>query len=431
MAYEKKTNLVEEALGDVKGELRRAVDFAALLVLTVTQEQELEDSASDSLVSFYVDDAVGDQLDILGRVVDQDRVGLVDEEYRAAIRGKVRANKSNATLPALLAVMNALFAEAGVQTITPFYPACFEAEVASPILTPTLGEVLARQLTLAKGGGICGAVRYSTARTTPDLTNHGAATLLDGAQGPGGTTLTVDDTTGFPDSGRVIVSDNVIGTQETVAYSSKTATTYELDSPLVNAHLDNAQIRNLICWVDGDVTTDDSDLYSFARATYLDGALGGPIGLLTVDSTEGFPDSGNLILSQGTAVEESVPYTSKTATTFTLAFVTTFAHPDNAAVTLDDGVGYAGPVTFCNAGTVEGDNLLSVNPSPDSIGINIGDYVVIKGNDPASACIYEVTINAANFLGIKPALALPTISPGDSITLATAGGGQYTVAKEL
>lgn len=56
----------------------------------------------------------GQQLNRLGAIVGYQRSGLTDETYRLYIRSKIRANKSNGSVNALIAVFKAMFPGAGV-----------------------------------------------------------------------------------------------------------------------------------------------------------------------------------------------------------------------------------------------------------------------------------------------------------------------------
>jgi len=77
---------------------------------------------------------------------------------------------------------------------------------------------------------------------------------------------------------------------------------------------------------------DPDDAFKFARATTLSAATLALATTLPVLTTEGFPDSGTLIIDQGLAVEETVTYTGKTSTTFFGLSVVANAHTERAAV---------------------------------------------------------------------------------------------------
>lgn len=94
-----------------------------------------------------------------------------------------------------------------------------------------------------------GLERLAAARATGNIqvtdtnitTSH--KTNLDGAQtAPGTGTIAVDDTTGFPTSGTLILSRDEPLLRETVTYSGTTATTFTGVSAFSNDHPDNALV---------------------------------------------------------------------------------------------------------------------------------------------------------------------------------------------
>lgn len=78
--------------------------------------------------------------------------------------------------------------------------------------------------------------------------------------------------------------------------------------------------------------TTPENAFKFARATTLSSATLALATSLPVVSTDGFPDSGTLIIDQGLAVEETVTYSGKTSTTFFGLSVVANAHAINTAV---------------------------------------------------------------------------------------------------
>jgi len=85
----------------------------------------------------------------------------------------------------------------------------------------------------------------------------------------------------------------------------------------------------------------DSDSFIFPLFCQLDGSHSSGSGTLTANATipTGFPASGTLIVDSGLAVKESIDYTSRTSTEFTLDGTTAEDHSDLAGITLDDAVG--------------------------------------------------------------------------------------------
>lgn len=123
--------------------------------------QELEDAIWSVIVGRLIDDAIGVQLDALGRLVGQRRDGVADEPFRMRIRARIRANRSNGHPDDIIAV--ALLAS-GVSldqlTYTDLYPASFRVELFS-VTDATLAPVLTELITLAKPVGVGAAVAFS------------------------------------------------------------------------------------------------------------------------------------------------------------------------------------------------------------------------------------------------------------------------------
>lgn len=80
----------------------------------------------------------------------------------------------------------------------------------------------------------------------------------------------------------------------------------------------------------GDVP---AEMFTFARFSPLDGAHSGGSGTIEVLDASKFDAAGSLILDEALGVEETVAYTSRTGTVFTLSGTTANAHDDNASVT--------------------------------------------------------------------------------------------------
>jgi len=74
---------------------RKVID--GILAAWLKQFQDLERVFWEILQGRGVDDAVGQQLDFLAAVVGEDRQGRSDDELRAAIRLRIRTNRSQGT----------------------------------------------------------------------------------------------------------------------------------------------------------------------------------------------------------------------------------------------------------------------------------------------------------------------------------------------
>jgi hypothetical protein len=103
----------------------------------------------------WLDNAIGAQLDILGRIVGVDRGQKTDDEYRTFIRGKIRANRSNGRIPDLYDILE--FFDFDSNKIREKFPANLKAEVAGIVY---VAEIFAL-LYLAKAGGVEFSFVYS------------------------------------------------------------------------------------------------------------------------------------------------------------------------------------------------------------------------------------------------------------------------------
>ena len=132
-------------------------------------------------------------------------------------------------------------------------------------------------------------------------------TLLNGAINGSVTTITVDTTSGFPTSGKLLIGSEII------SYSGKTSTTFTgLTRGVTStaaAALDDATVK-FYDFTDSafsnfkdklrNTTSTDTTAFTNSQTT------------VTVSSTDGFPDTGTLLVGN-----ERITYTGKTDTTFT------------------------------------------------------------------------------------------------------------------
>ena len=152
-----------------------------------------------------------------------------------------------------------------------------------------------------------------------ELNKHGylnkdakqATTLLNGAIANNSPTLTVDTTEGFPTSGTLL-----IGTEE-MTYTGKTSTTFtgltrNTNAAGAAAALDDATVK--LASFSEDIFSGFTDqLRNTFASTAVTSSAPAAGGILSVGSTDGFPDTGTIKVGN-----EHMTYTAKTATTFTI-----------------------------------------------------------------------------------------------------------------
>ncbi len=81
------------------------------LVVVGTEGQEAESALQQVYSGYWIDNATGDQLDVLGRVVGQLRNGMTDDDFRRLIRARISVNRSKGTIASVLSVAKLVVAD--------------------------------------------------------------------------------------------------------------------------------------------------------------------------------------------------------------------------------------------------------------------------------------------------------------------------------
>jgi hypothetical protein len=77
-----------------------------LLAAWISGIQDVENTLQQLLTMRGVDDAIGAQLEVLGRIVGAGREGHTDDVYRRRIRARIAANRSKGTIADVIRVAN-------------------------------------------------------------------------------------------------------------------------------------------------------------------------------------------------------------------------------------------------------------------------------------------------------------------------------------
>lgn len=161
--------------------------ISGLLNCFAPQVQQIEDLLFEILLGFRLDTpAVGEQLDVIGRVVGQDRESANDAEYKLRISARIRANLSTGSPEDLYRVFRILLPGITL-SITPEYPAGFVMDALETIdgaLVPLYRQFFSD----TKAAGIYGQFTYALFDTAHTFT-------IAAAQG----TVTTSSTLGAAD----------------------------------------------------------------------------------------------------------------------------------------------------------------------------------------------------------------------------------------
>lgn len=168
MALEHVTDHVAKGLGRLIQRFKGKPYIAAVVSAPLVQVQELEDALWSLIAGRALSTAIGVQLDGLGAIVGEARIGLGDEDYRALIRARIAANRSDGQGDTLLRVARLVSGSvdvAGVPNPTLFlreyFPGSVLVEAGSTSTDPgvswytaTRAGIVIRLLDLAASAGV-------------------------------------------------------------------------------------------------------------------------------------------------------------------------------------------------------------------------------------------------------------------------------------
>ena len=142
---------VEQGLALLLSQYKDKPRIAALLSSYLRRVQELETAIFDVLIKRLIDNAVDEQLKVIGRIVGQfNEGGWDDDTYRLFIKARIRANKSNGHGDDVIDVLNLV--EAADFVLSEVYPAAMYVDFETVTdADPMILMELARR---AKGSGV-------------------------------------------------------------------------------------------------------------------------------------------------------------------------------------------------------------------------------------------------------------------------------------
>ena len=148
------TTHVSQGLKRLLSQFQGQPNFEGQLRSFLLQVQEIEVMFFSLIVERYLDNAVGAQLDGIGRVVGEPRNGKNDTDYRTALRGRIIRNRANSRIEDIHTLFGLLL-PGFTFTLTEGTLASFIYQI-DGALTPSdpSPEVLDAQLQVAKGAGI-------------------------------------------------------------------------------------------------------------------------------------------------------------------------------------------------------------------------------------------------------------------------------------
>ncbi len=156
----------------------RLPKLEAFLRALIHPLQAIEDVAWQLYTERFIDTAIGAQLDLIGRIVGQPRLGYLDDDYRRLCRARIIVNRSNGNIPDLLTVVTAVVNDpAAVIIVEPQYPGCIVFRINNVAVTAAVADLVIALLRKAASGGV---------RVIFESTEHTEATTFSFFEDPTG-----------------------------------------------------------------------------------------------------------------------------------------------------------------------------------------------------------------------------------------------------
>lgn len=118
-----------QAMARLPAQFRDSTNMKALVSSRSLEAQEIEDALMSLLTLPSIDDGVGAQLDVLGKIVGQPRGGRTDEVYRVWLRARIRLLRSSGRVRDVLEVLRLAVGVLPTIRYTPEPPAAFTVQI--------------------------------------------------------------------------------------------------------------------------------------------------------------------------------------------------------------------------------------------------------------------------------------------------------------
>ena len=136
-------------------------NISRMLYVVAVSSQTLETAQQQVLRQRTLENAVGANLDVIGKLVGQPRVGLDDDTYRRYCRASITANKSRGTAEELIDVADlVIFEDDAVYVVTIMSVAAVIVRVTEIGITDDLAQVTFNFLRRAASAGVRLVLEY-------------------------------------------------------------------------------------------------------------------------------------------------------------------------------------------------------------------------------------------------------------------------------
>lgn len=120
---------VEQGLDRLLERFKDRLYLEGALRVVLERVQNIDDVAWDLFIGSRLDTAIGVQLDALGDIVGEPRLGRADELYRIYIRARIRINRANGKPTDTLQVARLIIEPTATLEYIPEYPAAYKVRI--------------------------------------------------------------------------------------------------------------------------------------------------------------------------------------------------------------------------------------------------------------------------------------------------------------
>ncbi len=152
-------NHAQQAKDNLLQQFKGKANIEGFIDAVIVQIQELEVALVDLDTERRLSTAIGTQLDNLGTIIKRLRGALGDENYRAVLRARIRANRSEGLPEDILAVARLLVDDVNTLEYLEFFPASFLLRVNDALTIGTAAMIA--ELSVARAGGVGGSFEYT------------------------------------------------------------------------------------------------------------------------------------------------------------------------------------------------------------------------------------------------------------------------------
>lgn len=318
------TTHVDDGLARFAGQFKGKQKLQNFITAFLQQIQDLEDAAWGVYVGRWLVNAVGVQLDTIGRIVGQPRGNSVnDAEYRTRITARILCNASSGDTPSIYKVFQTLLPSVSLQLL-PDYPAGFEFFI-NTVITLPYAFLYVGFLGAAKAAGVMANLIFYLFNDPASFFTETTWTTSTSPVSPGATSIPVTSTTGWPSSGAILIDAGA--TSELVNFSAITPTSITC-SALANSHVTDTAVQLVGTQGQGFAV---SGGYIQAAAKGVSSFTLTSVGFgVASSSTPAFPFS--ISVDEGTPNYEVVSVTNIFGGVVSLAAPSQFAHDGNTAI---------------------------------------------------------------------------------------------------